>query len=198
MSDEQRRTQGDGQSPIDAALAVSPPDWLVRLRPRDGTTYVSQSRTVMATGRDGFITDNREQGLWIYQTRMLSRYRWLIEGRPPEMTANSNVRQHSWLGYYIASPPGILDQGHDEQNPTQQTIELRLSRFIADGMHEDVDITNWTRQEASVRVELEIDADFADRGETGGVRRQQGELRREWRESGSSGELLFDYRVEHE
>lgn len=29
-------------------------DYLVRLRPRDDTRYVSQGRTVLATGRDGF------------------------------------------------------------------------------------------------------------------------------------------------
>jgi glycogen debranching enzyme len=191
------RHRRDGNDPVAWAMSVSPPDWLVRLRPRDGTVYVSQSRTVMATGRDGFIGDNAEQGLWVYQTRMLSRYRWLIEGKPPEMTANSNVRQHSWLGYYIASPPGMVDYGHDEQNPTQQTVELRLSRFIADGMHEDVDITNWTREAVTVQAELDIDADFADFAETLGERLQRGELKREWRQTGSGYELLFDYHVEH-
>ncbi|MFB3915955.1 MAG: glycogen debranching N-terminal domain-containing protein [Terriglobales bacterium] len=179
--------------------APNPDEWLVRLRPRDSIIYVTQSRTVLATGRDGFITNPEEQqGLWVYQTRMLSRYRWLMDGKLPLSVSNCNVQQHSWLGYYIASPTGITDEGHDEQNPTQQTLELRLARSVADGMHEDVDVTNFTQKPWSCELELEIDADFADHAEVKGERQQQGELHREWRRIGrQEWELNFDYRAEH-
>ena len=50
-------------------------DYLVRLRPRADTLYVSQGRTVLATERDGFIADGAEHGLFVYETRLLSRYR---------------------------------------------------------------------------------------------------------------------------
>jgi glycogen debranching enzyme len=187
---------GDGLRHIE----VQPAEWLVRLRPRDALVYATQGRTVLATARDGFITDVGEEGLWVYQTRMLSRYQWLIDGQPPQMTSNSNVQQHSWLGYYIASPPGIKDEGHDETNPAQQTIELRLSRAVGDGMHEDVDITNFSRGAVQLKLELEIAADFADHSEArSGHREQKGELRQEWRteEQRRTVELLFDYQVQH-
>lgn len=65
-------------------------------------------------------------------------------------------------------------------------------------MHEDVDLTNYAQQPLAFRLELEIDADFADYTEAGGQRRQQGELRRNWRKStGGVWELDFDYRAEH-
>src|SRR5918998_1134453 len=38
-------------------MIVRPQDYLVRLRPRDGTLYASQSRTALATDRDGFHED---------------------------------------------------------------------------------------------------------------------------------------------
>jgi hypothetical protein len=47
---------------------------LVRLRPRADTLYVSQSRTLLATGRDGFITGGPDHSLFVHQTRLLSRY----------------------------------------------------------------------------------------------------------------------------
>ncbi len=171
---------------------------LVRLHPRSDTVYVTQGRTVLATDTDGFINGNDRYGLWVFQTRNLSRYRWLIEGEQPLCTAQSNVEQHSWLGYYIASPPNIEDTGRDESDPAQQTIELRLSRAIGGGMHEDVEITNFTQTATSIRLELEVDADFADPSEAGGKRRQKGKLTRAWEQVDESAwELEFDYRAEH-
>jgi hypothetical protein len=39
----------------ESGLAHPPSNWQVRLRPRDTTVYVSQGRTVLATGTDGFV-----------------------------------------------------------------------------------------------------------------------------------------------
>jgi hypothetical protein len=78
---------------------------LIRLRARPETIYVSKGRTVLATGRDGFLDQGPDQGLFVHQTRLLSRYRYLIDGRQPQAVSVSNVAQHSWLGYYIAPPP---------------------------------------------------------------------------------------------
>ena len=37
----------------------------------------------------------------MHQTRLFSRYRWLIDGQPPLPVGQSNVEPHTWLGYYI-------------------------------------------------------------------------------------------------
>src|SRR6266478_4028529 len=87
---------------------------LIRLRPRDNTIYVSQNRTVVATERDGFIVDDPQHGLFVYETRLLSRYRYLINGQSPLPVALSNVEQHSWLGYYISVPPGRPSEEADQ------------------------------------------------------------------------------------
>lgn len=44
---------------------------------------MSQGRTVLATDRDGFIMDGADRGLFVHQTRLLSRY-----------------RSHQWVYYY--------------------------------------------------------------------------------------------------
>ncbi len=178
-------------------MALNARDSLVQIRPRADVLYTSQSRTVLATGIDGFICGGREQGLWVYQTRMLSRYRWLIEGQPPQACGVSNVEQHSSLAYYIAAPPNCRQTETGDCNPTQQTVELRLARFIGDGMHEDVDLANHTQIATRLRLELEVEADFADPSEAGGERQQHGELAADWRQRDGHWELSFDYRVEH-
>jgi glycogen debranching enzyme len=177
---------------------------LIRLRPRDDTLYVSQSRTVLATERDGLIADGAEHGLFVHQTRLLSRYRYLIDGSRPHPVALSNVEQHTWLGYYITLPPGVETGEPDAgsglmQAASQQTLELRVSRYVGAGIHEDLDLTNFTRQPTAFRFEIEVEADFADAEETVRGRKQHGRLTSEWR-AGQAGamELAFDYRARHD
>jgi glycogen debranching enzyme len=177
---------------------------LVRLQPRDDTIYISQDRSVLATERDGFIRDGAEHGLFVHETRLLSRYRYLIDGTPPQPVALSNVEQHTWLGYYIQLAPGIdpgaPDRGSGQVGEaTQQTLELRLSRYIGGGLHEDVDLTNFTQRPTAFTLQLEVDADFADQAETSGDRQQHGALARQWRaDKPDMWELIFDYRAEHD
>ncbi|HEY9285177.1 MAG TPA: glycogen debranching N-terminal domain-containing protein [Pyrinomonadaceae bacterium] len=182
-------------------MIISPQGHLVRLRPRDHTLYAAQGQTVLATGRDGFIAGGADHGLLVHQTRLLSRYRYLIDGTPPRPVALSNVEQHTWLGYYISLPPGVeqeRDHGSGQMEAvSEQTIELRLSRYVGDGLHEDVDVTNFTQRSTAFEVALEVDADFADVDETKWGREQTGETRREWREADGAWELHFDYEVEH-
>ncbi len=177
---------------------------LVRMHPPGDTLYVSQGYTSLATDLDGFVCDGAGHGLFVHETRLLSRYRWLIEGASPLPIALSNVEQHTWMGYYIVPPPGDAKRESDSgsgQVPdvAQHTIELRLSRFVGDGLHEDVDLTNFTQQPAAFTLAIEAEADFADQAETREERKQCGTLTRQWRETDDgAGELIFDYRAEHE
>ncbi|RUL87948.1 amylo-alpha-1,6-glucosidase [Tautonia sociabilis] len=176
---------------------------LIRLRPRDDVVYISQNRSVLATGRDGFVDGGPERGLFVHQTRLLSRYRYLVDGQPPQPQALSNVEQHSWLGYYITRPPDPC--GGDQCNtlgpgdPTARgTVELRISRVLGDGLHEDVDLTNFGQRSVAFTLQLDLDADFADKDETAGRRQQDGRISRTWRRVGEGvWELNLDYREEH-
>ena len=174
---------------------------LIRLRPWPDVLYVSQGRTVLATDRDGFFDNGSQRGLFVHQTRLLSRWRWLVDGRPWTPVALSSVDQGSWLGYYVVLPPGA-DPGEQDQGSghmradSEQTLELRLFRTAGDGLREEVSLTNFSRKATRFTLAVEVDADFADLGETfeGKERQQRGELSRIWRDS---GELAFDYRAEH-
>lgn len=154
---------------------------------------------MLVTGDDGFVSGNGEQGVWCFQTRMLSRYRWLVNGKPPTISTFSAVEQHRWLGYYLALPTNWRDTETQEHDPAQQTIELKLMRVAGNGFLEEVELTNHTQIETTVELELEVDADFADPSEAqGGNRQQKGKLKRRWREQGEhAGVLEFDYTVEH-
>jgi glycogen debranching enzyme len=178
-----------------------PPQHLVRLRTRADTLYVSQNRTVLATRRDGFINGEADHGFFVQSTRLLSRYEYVVNGRRPSPNGVSNVEQHSWLGYYVAPAPEAIDD-FATQGPggatAQHTIELRLSRFVSDGLHEDVDITNYTQQPAPLTLELHVDADFADTAETKGKRLQRGTVRRKWDLDKTNPTLTFTYEADYQ
>lgn len=170
---------------------------LVSLHPRYSTFLTSQGRTVLETNQEGFISKKRSrEGLWVYQTRMLSLYRWLIEGKPPQLSACSNIEPHTWMGYYVQAPPNCKDTPAGECDPLQETIELRLSRSVGEGMHEDVDITNHTQIETSFKLDLEVDCDFGDPGVS--HRGESGHLLRKWQQSKNHlWELQYEYEAEH-
>lgn len=176
---------------------VRPPNSLMRLQPRPTTTQTSQGRVALVTGPDGIISEEDAfQGLWVYQTCMLSRYRWLMEGKPMALSASSNIDQHTWMGYYIQTPPNCKETPMGECDPLQETIELRLSRSIGGGMHEEVDLTNHTQIETSFRMELQVDCDFGDPGQS--MRGENGHLTHRWQQTKEKiWELESEYRAEH-
>ena len=176
---------------------------LIRLHPRDDSFQVSQGRSVLSTDLHGFISPETANGLFVHQTRMLSCYRWRFDGAEPHAVALSNVEQHSWLGYYLQIPPnlnhGQKDRGSGEMSKaSERSVELRLSRSVAYGVHEDVDLTNFTEKPTEFELQLEVDADFADQEETTKPRQQFGELTSSWhRNQQEDWELRFDYVARH-
>ena len=178
------------------------PRRLVHLHPRQEGFALSQGRTVLSTGLNGFVRPDTTDGLFVHQTRMLSCYRWRFDGKEPMGVALSNVEQHSWLGYYIQTPHlhySFQDRGSGEMaEVSERSIELRLSRSVAYGVHEDVDLTNYTQERVEFELQLEVAADFADQEETVRKRQQFGELNENWRNiDPGRWELCFDYVARH-
>ena len=95
---------------------------LIRLRVREHASYISKGDTVLATGASGFI-EGGEEGLYVRQTRMLSRYRCQLGRRRPHPVTKSNVRQDSWMGYYIVPAPG--EPVGDDAIATAAQLKLR-------------------------------------------------------------------------
>lgn len=173
---------------------------LAKISPRHGIAYCSQGRAVLATDQEGLIRGFPRHGLFYGETRVLSRYNYTVNGNPLQMVALSNVEQHSWLGYYIFPPPGSKwkrDTGSGEmEQVSEETIELKVSRTVGLGVHEDLDFTNFSQYPAQFVFEIELDADFADQAETF-QRKQFGKLRRRWKQARRGGELSYDYRNKH-
>lgn len=177
---------------------------LIRLTPRPNTLNISQGRSVFEANRDGVVPADSGYGFFVHETRLLSRYEYLINGIPPQTIEASNVRQNSFLAYYVAFPPdrqrAQTDGGSGEmEDVSQHTIELRVARYVGDGLHEDLDVTNFTQEETRFNLSVQIDADFVDRDEIHSGRRQFGSRTSDWRRADDGGwELTFEYMADHE
>ncbi len=175
---------------------------LARLRPRDQIFYVSRNRTVLATARDGFIYGADLQGLFVCQTRLISVYRYWINGEAPQPVGVSNIEEHNQIAYYVVASPtadkglfrGALGPGG---RAATESIELRLARFVSDGLEEDVHLINHTLHKAPLTLELEVDSDFADPMETPETRQQHGRLDRSWSQAKGRSEIHWKYSAEH-
>ena len=171
---------------------------LVELQLRAGEFQVTRGRTAFGTGATGTVVNDPNHGLFVYQTRLLGKYRWLMNGKEPEFSCASNIEQHSWMGYYIQAPQNWKKTATQESNPLQQTVELRLTRFVGEGMYEDVQLTNHTQIPTMVRLELEFEPQFLSPEEAKGRRKQHGKRTSQWKKTGPrTWELQLHYAAKH-
>ena len=103
---------------------------LVRLHPRLRTNYVASGRTVLATGDNGVVGDEPDQGLFVYETRMLSRHRYLIDGAEAHLVSASNVAQRSWLDISSPQPRRARSTPHPHRSRKWRS---RRSSFASQG-----------------------------------------------------------------
>jgi glycogen debranching enzyme len=172
---------------------------LVKIRPRATTVQLSRGRTAFVTGLDGMARPERPiEGLFIYDTQILSPYAWRMNGKQPAYSCGSNVEQDTWTGYYIQAPENCKKTPTGECNPLEETLELRLSRSVGEGMHEDVRLTNHTQISTRVKLELDFEIQFRALEEAQSGRKQRGRLEMERTQPEKDvWELRADYRAEH-
>jgi glycogen debranching enzyme len=178
---------------------------LIQIKTRPDAIVTSQSRTVCWCDRDGWIAPEDGRGLYIHETRMLSRYCWKpFRGRLYTVEA-SQVRQNSQLVYYISRPlrtyaaySGSKAGPKSARRSTEETVELTLGTVLSDGFHQDADITNFSLEMQRVGFEIEYDADFADLDEAIQQERIQKGRRTVQVESNSGTvQIVWRYRASH-
>lgn len=199
-AERRRADPAPGYAPAEGGR--EPSRSLVLLRTTPYGHVVSRDRAVLITGHDGFVGEGADQGWFVHETRLLSRYRWLVDGEPPRRIALSNVEQDSWLGYYAWSPEvarrGYVDEGSGMLEAlSERTVGFRLWRTLRGELREELEIENFSEEAVAFRLELELDGDFADLQETRGRRRARGGIGCRFRARGATAELRLAYLARH-
>ncbi len=121
-----------------------------------------------------------------------------MNGKMLSYSCGSNVQQSRWMGYFIQTPKNCKETPAGKCSPLEETLELRITRSVGEGMHEDVHLTNHTQISTSVKLELEFQIDFAAQTEAEEGRKQFGRFEFDRREPlGGVWEQAVDYRAEH-
>ncbi|MDQ6773161.1 MAG: amylo-alpha-1,6-glucosidase [Candidatus Dormibacteraeota bacterium] len=125
---------------------------------------------MVVTDRNGDIPAGNIGGLGIYRsdTRFLSTYELRLNGERPILLNNSVDRAYM-ATFQLVNPKSPASEGESSIPP--QSISIRRSRFVHQGMHERLGLQNCNRFPVSLELELRFDADYLDIFEIRGYHR---------------------------
>jgi glycogen debranching enzyme len=118
---------------------------------------INRDDRVLVCQPDARIVDGFDGGFFARDTRFVSGYGLLLNGRRPVLLNASPVQ--SFSARFEFTNDALLDA----VGPVEpHTLAVRLDRTIAGGLHEDYDIVNYARRAVRLTIEVEVHSDFAD------------------------------------
>ncbi len=159
----------------------------IRVGPPTVTIHADDQFCVCAANAE--MSSTLEQGYFAADTRLVSGYRLKL-GRVRPVLINSAATAHHSARFEFANP--ALVQANGGPLP-ENTLHLRLDRTIGAGVHEDYEVTNYSRGQVEIDLEVSIESDFADLFD---VKAHQPLLRGTLRSSWEAGRLAVSYRNE--
>ena len=113
------------------------------------------------SSKSGDIIPQATQGFFASDTRFLSEFRVLIDGRPL-VEVGSGALDHALASFYTTNV-------HTLRMPAG-SISLVRDRFVDSGLHEDINLVNNTAAPLHMELQVIVDADFADVFDVRGAR----------------------------
>lgn len=159
----------------------------VEVKVRSTTLTIVRDRTFMISDERGEITPGSQQGLFAGDTRFVSQYNLFINRLPWKLLGSASVSHHAERLYFL-NPALTVRRGELAGGQ----VSLVLTRSVADGVHEDLDITNYGMRPVEFELEVLLRSDFADIFEVkDGLPNLRGRVRKRW--SGEKRELVTSY-----
>lgn len=119
------------------------------------TTQVTlvEGSTFCVSGTNGDITPHHSDGLFVQDTRVLSRWQLRVDGA--EVEALSHIPAEPFEARFIGRLP-------TRPGNVEPTLIVERHRMIGTSLREDVTIHNHGLEPAGLDVSLHVEADFAD------------------------------------
>ncbi len=118
---------------------------------------VHQGQTVLVSEPDGQIKWPSDNGLYFFDTRVISSWAIYANGEPWDLLNGGAITHYASRIYLtnrkIHTTDGVIPQ---------RTLGFVISRCIGGGMHEDLDITNHSMKRVRFQLEIALRCDFAD------------------------------------
>jgi glycogen debranching enzyme len=134
---------------------------------------------VMVCELSGEMSSTKEQGYFAADTRLVSGYRLKLGDKQPVLLNGAAPWHHS-ARFELTNPVLV---GSDGRHLPEHCLHLRLDRTVGPGIHEDYDLTNRSRGDVVVDLEVSVESDFADLFDVKAHRRvRRGSLHSSWDE----------------
>ncbi len=118
---------------------------------------IHQAMTVMVTESDGQIQWPSDKGLYFFDTRLISAWSVYANGTPWELLNGGAVNFDS-ARIFLTNHAFLTEDGAIPR----QTLAFAVARALNQGLHEDLDITNFGQKPVRFNLEIAIRSDFAD------------------------------------
>jgi N-terminal domain of (some) glycogen debranching enzymes len=118
---------------------------------------ISYGSSFMVTDLNGEIAAESEQGVFAGDTRFLSYYALFANGEPWVRLSSSTISSFG-ARIYLTNPQITTEAGEIREG----TLALTVSRAVGEGIHEDLDLTNYGLHPVRFMLEVAIRSDFAD------------------------------------
>jgi glycogen debranching enzyme len=131
------------------AFAGEPPS----LGSPGGAVTLVEGAGFCVCGSTGDISADEPHGLFFRDTRLLSRWQFLVDGARPELLARMEGEPFATTFVARARP---------QAGRADSTLLVLRHRYVGDGMREDVVLRNLAGEPVSCTVSITAAADFAD------------------------------------
>ena len=118
---------------------------------------IQHGQTVLVSDPDGQINWPSERGLYFLDTRVISAWAIYANGEPWDLLNGGAIACNA-AEIFQTNRHFLTEDGPIEA----RTLGLTINRHIAGGMHENIDITNNSRNPVRFQLEIAPRADFAD------------------------------------
>jgi glycogen debranching enzyme len=160
----------------------------VEIRVGPPVVVVHDDDQFLVTSPDGSIDLDEQQGYFVADTRLVSRYAVELNGTAPVLV-NSAALSTYGARYELTNGP--LRGPTPADDVPEHTVHLRIDRSIGQGVHEDYDVANHSGSCLELALDIRCESDFADLSEVKSRDlRRRGTVESAWHD----GELRTTYR----
>src|SRR6266545_3716654 len=118
---------------------------------------INQGSTFMVTHQGGGISADSEEGVFASDTRFLSHWAIYANGATWQRLTSAPT------SYYSEQVHLTNRAFNTEDGPVPEgTLELTIGRSVGEGIHEDLDVTNYSLAPVRFMLEVALRCDFAD------------------------------------
>ncbi|MGC8514238.1 MAG: glycogen debranching N-terminal domain-containing protein [Acidimicrobiales bacterium] len=121
--------------------------------PDSGGRVLVEGSTFVVSGPGGDITPGGTEGLFVDNTRVISRWKLTVDGETLE--AMGGFDEEPFQGVFVSRAPV-------RSGKVEPTLLVERRRYVGSGMREDICVRNYAPEPAGISLTLEVASDMAD------------------------------------